>query len=57
MILAIIESNSGGITSPSATPVSTRMPGPTGSDSVSMVPGAGAKPRCGSSALSRASMA
>ena len=30
MTLAIIESYSGGITSPSATPVSTRMPGPDG---------------------------
>ena len=30
MTLAIIESYSGGMTSPSATPVSTRMPGPTG---------------------------
>ena len=30
MTLAIIESNSGGITSPSATPVSTRTPGPVG---------------------------
>ena len=30
MILAIIESNSAGITSPSATPVSTRTPGPGG---------------------------
>ena len=57
MTLAIIESNSGGITSPSATPVSTRIPGPAGSTSVSMVPGAGAKPRSGSSALSRASIA
>ena len=57
MTLAIIESYSDGITSPSATPVSTRIPGPTGSSSVSIVPGAGANPRCGSSALSRASMA
>ena len=57
MILAIIESYSAGITSPSATPVSTRSPGPTGNVSVSMVPGAGAKARWGSSALSRASMA
>ena len=30
MILAIIESKSGGMVSPSATPVSTRMPGPDG---------------------------
>ena len=30
MILAIIESNSAGMTSPSATPVSTRTPGPVG---------------------------
>ena len=30
MILAIIESNSGGTLSPSATPLSTRMPGPAG---------------------------
>ncbi len=57
MTLAIIESYSGGMTSPSATPVSTRMPGPTGSVSVSIVPGAGAKPCWGSSALRRASMA
>ena len=39
MTLAIIESYSGGMTSPSATPVSTRMPGPTGSVSISIVPG------------------
>ena len=39
--LAIIESNSGGMTSPSATPVSTRMPGPKGNDNVSMRPGDG----------------
>ncbi len=30
MIFAIIESKSGGMVSPSATPVSTRMPGPDG---------------------------
>ena len=41
MTLAIIESYSGGMTSPSATPVSTRMPGPSGSDNVSIVPGRG----------------
>ena len=55
--LAINESYSSGITSPSATPVSTRTPGPEGSVSSSTVPGAGAKSRSGSSALSRASIA
>ena len=57
MTLAIIESYSGAITSPSATPVSTRMPGPVGRSRVSMRPGAGANPASGSSALSRASNA
>ena len=57
MTLAIIESYSAAMTSPSATPVSTRIPGPDGSISSSTVPGAGAKPRSGSSALSRASIA
>ena len=57
MIFAIIESKSAGIVSPSLTPVSTRMPGPAGSASLAMRPGAGAKSRSGSSALSRASMA
>ena len=57
MILAIIESKSAGMVSPSLTPVSTRMPGPAGSSSRSMRPGEGAKSRSGSSALSRASMA
>ena len=38
-------------------PVATRIPGPVGRTSVSIVPGAGANPRCGSSALSRASTA
>ena len=46
-----------GIESPSATPVSTRMPGPAGSSRWAMRPGAGAKSRSGSSALSRASTA
>ncbi len=54
---AIIESYSGGISSPSPMPVSTRIPGPVGSDISSTLPGAGAKPRAGSSALSRASIA
>ena len=57
MILAIIESKSAGIVSPSLTPVSTRMPGPLGSSSSSMRPGDGAKSRSASSALSRASTA
>ena len=57
MILAIIESKSAGMVSPSLTPVSTRMPGPAGSASRAMRPGAGAKSRSGSSAFSRASMA
>ena len=57
MILAIIESKSAGIVSPSLTPVSTRMPGPAGSWSSLIRPGAGAKSRSGSSALSRASTA
>ncbi|SKZ40429.1 Uncharacterised protein [Mycobacteroides abscessus subsp. abscessus] len=57
MILAIIESKSAGIVSPSLTPVSTRMPGPAGSSSREMRPGAGAKSRSGSSALRRASIA
>ena len=57
MILAIIESNSGGIVSPSATPLSTRTPGPPGSLSRLMRPGDGEKPRPGSSALRRTSMA
>src|SRR5258707_51863 len=43
--------------SPSLTPVSTRMPGPAGSSRRVMRPGEGAKPRSGSSAFSRASMA
>ena len=57
MILAIIESNSGGTASPSATPLSTRTPGPVGSRSSVMRPGAGANPRAGSSAFSRTSIA
>ena len=58
MILAIIESNSGGTTSPSATPVSTRTPGPVGQPQQRRSrPGAGANPRAGSSALSRTSIA
>ena len=57
MILAIIESKSAGIVSPSPTPVSTRIPGPEGSSSSAMRPGEGAKSRSGSSALSRASIA
>ena len=57
MILAIIESKSAGIVSPSPTPVSTRMPGPAGSSSSAIRPGDGAKSRSGSSALSRASTA
>src|SRR5215217_947135 len=57
MIFAIIESNSGGTLSPSATPVSTRMPGPAGRRSRVMRPGAGEKPRAGSSALRRTSIA
>ena len=55
--LAIIESNCGGMTSPGATPVSTLMPGPAGRARCSIRPGAGAKSRSGSSAVSRASMA
>ncbi len=57
MILAIMESKSAGIVSPSLTPVSTRIPGPAGNVSRLMRPGAGAKSRSGSSALSRASTA
>ena len=57
MTLAIIESYCDGITSPSETPVSTRIPGPVGRPSSSTVPGAGAKPRSTSSALTRASIA
>ena len=57
MILAIIESKSAGMVSPSPTPVSTRMPGPAGSSSSAIRPGDGAKSRSGSSALSRASTA
>ena len=57
MTLAIIESNSAGMTSPSATPVSTRTPGPVGRRSRAIRPGAGRKPSAGSSALSRASTA
>jgi hypothetical protein len=57
MILAIIESNSAGTVSPSATPESTRMPGPAGRRSSEMRPGDGEKPRPGSSALRRTSMA
>ena len=37
----------GEITSPAATPVSTRMPGPVGRFSIATVPGAGAKPSVG----------
>src|SRR5438046_1605223 len=55
MILAIIESKSAGISSPSLTPVSTRMPGPAGRPSSAIRPGAGAKSRSGASAVSRAS--
>ena len=47
----------GAITSPSATAASTRMPGPAPSRSRATRPGAGANPRSGSSALSRAWMA
>ena len=57
MILAIIESKSAGMVSPSRTPVSTRMPGPEGSSSSAIRPGEGAKSRSGSSAFSRASTA
>ncbi len=57
MILAIIESKSPGMVSPSLNPVSTRTPGPLGSDSRTILPGDGAKSRSGSSALSRASTA
>ncbi len=57
MILAIIESKSAGIVSPSLNPVSTRMPGPLGSASRAIRPGEGAKSRSGSSALRRASTA
>ena len=57
MILAIIESKSAGIVSPSPTPVSTRTPGPDGSSRSAIRPGDGAKSRSGSSALSRASTA
>ena len=57
MILAIIESNSAAMSSPSATPVSTRIPGPDGSRSADTRPGVGAKSCSGSSALSRASIA
>ena len=57
MILAIIESKSAGMLSPSLTPVSTRMPGPAGRSSKAIRPGDGAKSRSGSSALSRASTA
>ena len=39
MIFAIIESKSAGIESPSATPVSTRMPGPAGSSRCDDAPG------------------
>src|SRR6185437_15958997 len=41
MILAIIESNCGGTTSPSATPLSTRTPGPPGRRSSEIRPGVG----------------
>ena len=57
MTFAIVESNSAGMTSPSATPVSTRTPGPVGRRSRAIRPGAGTKPRAGSSALRRASTA
>ena len=57
MILAIIESKSAGMVSPSPTPVSTRMPGPEGRSSSAIRPGDGAKSRSGSSAFSRASTA
>src|ERR1019366_3680122 len=46
MILAIMESNSGGMASPTATPVSMRTPGPVASLNRSIVPGAGAKQIC-----------
>ena len=57
MILAIIESNSGAMTTPSATPESTRMPGPSGGRNTRTRPGLGWKSRSGSSALRRTSMA
>ena len=57
MTLAIIESYSDGITSPSEMPLSTRIPGPVGRPRRSTVPGAAAKPRSTSSALTRASIA
>ena len=58
MILAIIESKSAGMVSPSLTPVSTRMPGPAGSSQQrDPARATGAKSRSGSSALSRASTA
>ena len=55
--LAIIESNWGGIESPSATPASILIPGPPGKRSSAIRPGAGMKPSAGSSALMRASIA
>ena len=55
MILAIIESNCGGISSPSSKPVSMRSPEPPGRRNRSILPGAGAKPLSGSSAQSRSS--
>ena len=57
MTLAIIESKSEVMTSPSSKPVSMRKPGPPGKRSSSISPGAGAKSRSLSSALRRASMA
>ena len=57
MILAIIESNSAGTRSPSANPLSTRIPGPPGRRSRVILPGVGANPRPGSSAFRRASIA
>ena len=56
-ILAIIESKSGGIRSPSRTPASTRIPLPAGRRRRASRPGAGANPFSGSSAFSRASIA
>src|SRR5579875_321737 len=54
--LAISESNACGTVIPAAYPASSRTPGPDGGFQAVMVPGAGRKPRAGSSALIRNSI-
>ena len=54
---AISESKLAGTDEPCRTPLSTRTPGPEGASQASIGPGVGRKPRAGSSALMRNSIA